>query len=179
MIEIERKFQLSPEKLLSIKQALEKKFGQLKSVHQVDKVFLLGIDSFKDFKKGMPVVRLRTEGELTKLTYKKAINESGDSIEYELGIDSAPTMEAILLATDFRVVTIVVKDRIEVVDGSLTYALDTVDKLGSFIEIEVVAKNTKNLAETEKLIMSAATTFGLSALDIQKMKYDQLIAQSN
>lgn len=179
MIEIERKFRLTTAQLQNIKQKLEDRFGVLPTVHQVDKVFLLGIDSFKNFTKGMPVVRLRTEGQHTKLTYKRAINDSGDSVEHELGIDSSQTMEAILLETDFRAVTTVIKDRIEFTGHGLTYALDTVKGLGSFIEIEVVAEDSSRLAEIEEEIMSAAIKLGLDESDIEEKKYDQLIAALN
>jgi adenylate cyclase class 2 len=176
MIEIERKFRLSTTAAQKIKQKLEEKYGNLETIHQVDKVFLLGIDSFKDFTVGMPVVRLRTEGSITKLTYKRAINDSGDSLEHELGVESAQIMEAILLETDFRVVTSVVKDRIEVSNGDFTYALDHVEKLGDFIEIEVVTEDPSQLHEIEKRIMVAADELELSEADIENKKYDQLIA---
>lgn len=176
MIEIERKFRLSAVAAQKIRQRFEDKYGNLESIHQVDKVFLLGIDSFKDFTAGMPVVRLRTEGSSTRLTYKRAINDSGDALEHELGVESARIMEAILLETDFRVVTSVTKDRIEVSDGDLTFALDHVERLGDFIEIEMVSVDASRLREIEKRIMTAAGELGLNDSDIELKKYDQLIA---
>lgn len=176
MIEIERKFRLSDSKAQEIKQKLEEKFGASESVHQIDKVFLQGIDSFKDFELGMPVVRLRAEGTHTKLTYKRAINKSGDSIEHESGVESAAAIEAFLLETDFRVVTQVTKDRVELQGDGLTFALDTVENLGSFLEIEVVAEDSKNIDSVEQQIMTAATHLGLTEDDIETKKYDQLMA---
>jgi adenylate cyclase class 2 len=176
MIEIERKFRLHDSKAQEIKQKLEEKFGTLSSIHQIDKVFLQGIDSFKDFQLGMPVARLRVEGDRTKLTYKRAINQSSDSIEHESGVESEASIEAILLETNFKVVTHVVKDRIEVQDNGLTFALDEVEGLGSFLEIEVVAEDDKDIAAIEQQIMEAATQFGLTEDDIEVKKYDQLMA---
>jgi adenylate cyclase class 2 len=176
MVEIERKFRLSDDQALMIKQKLEEKAGALKSIHQVDKVFLRGIDSFKDFKPGMPVVRLRTEGEHTKLTFKRTINQGGDSIEHESGVGSVAAIEAILLETDFRLVTNVVKDRVEVQNDNLTFALDSVEGLGSFIEIEIIADDDKAIAAAERQIMEAATQFGLTEEDIETRKYDVLVA---
>ena len=49
-------------------------------------VFLYNKTSFETFSQGEAVVRTRTEGDSTKLTYKRAINTAGDSVEHEVAL---------------------------------------------------------------------------------------------
>lgn len=50
-----------------LKQALNTQYGPLEVVHQTDQVFLHGIDSFADFKRADPVMRLRTTNDAITL----------------------------------------------------------------------------------------------------------------
>jgi adenylate cyclase class 2 len=176
MIEIERKFRVSSKQKATIEQELHKTQAFLKPKHQIDAVFLHGIDSFKDFKQGMPITRLRTENDVTKLAYKRRINEAGDMVEHELTVSSAETMQEILAEMDFRQVTVVDKVRLEIDTDGLTLALDSVKGLGDFLEIEVVAQNEDSIPEAEKRIMAKAVSLGLTETDIESRKYDQLVA---
>jgi hypothetical protein len=67
MIEIERKFRLSPDKKSAIEEEIQTKYGPIKPVRQIDEVFLHGMDSFAEFKQGMPITRLRTADGVTTL----------------------------------------------------------------------------------------------------------------
>ncbi len=176
MIEVERKFRLSKQQKQTIEEALRRQHSDTATVRQSDKVFLQGIDSFVEFKQGMPIMRLRTENDTVTLTYKRRLNDAGDSVEHELMIGDADTMQAILTEMDYRLVTQVEKDRLEVKEGSTAFALDTVDELGSFLEIEILAEDTSNLDELERQIMEAAKEYGLTEGDIESKKYDQMIA---
>lgn len=179
MIEIERKFHLTPQQRTTIEKELQSRYGLLKAKHQIDEVFLHGIASFKDFVQGMPITRLRTENDVSKLTYKRRLNEAGDMIEHELTIGSADTMRRILEELDFQSVTTVDKTRLEVSDGTITYALDNVKDLGAFLEIEITTNNRDEQSEAEQRIMAAAATFGLTAHEIEPKKYDQLLAAAD
>lgn len=176
MIEVERKFRLSERQKQTIEEKLLEQHSAATSVRQSDKVFLRGIDSFAEFRQGMPIMRLRTENDTTTLTYKRRINNAGDSVEHELMVDNADTMQAILTEMDYRLVTKVEKDRLEIKKDHVAFALDTVDDLGSFLEIEILAEDTENLAELEQQIMATAKEFGLTEADIEPKKYDQMIA---
>ena len=175
MIEVERKYRLTTDQFNEIKTRLLEIDPSATTLSQEDTVFLHGISSFKEFSPGMPVVRIRTENGKSKLTYKKALNEQGDSIEHEVGIDNADTMHSILSADDYQVVTKVTKDRLEVKDGALTYALDTVRHLGFFLEIEVMTAGEDEISNAETQIKAAAEKFGLTDTEIETKKYDQLM----
>lgn len=173
MIEIERKFRLSPEKVAVIKKALKEKSVDLTPVHQIDQVFLQGIPSFKEFKPGMPVVRLRTVDGRTSLAYKRRLNDAGDALEHELGVDSAETMQKILEEMGYSQVTLVDKTRIEAKEDGLTLVLDKVARLGDFLELEILAEETDS-GDAEERILQAAAEFGLTPADIETKKYDEL-----
>lgn len=175
MIEIERKFRLTAETKASVLRYLAGRHGETVPVHQSDQVFLQGASSFRDFKPGMPVVRLRTVSGKAQLAYKRAVNQAGDSLEYELAVGSAETMQKILEEMGYRQVTLVVKDRIEKQEDGLTLALDAVARLGDFLEIEVL-KNEADQGEAEAAIMRKASEFGLKPEDIETKKYDVLLS---
>lgn len=176
MIEVERKYRLQDTEVNTIKEKLLKLTPQAPTIRQIDTVYLRGIDSFKDFQSGMAVVRIRTENNTSKLTYKKSINQSGDAIEHEVTIDNAQVMNDILRADDYRIVTQVTKDRLEVSDGHITYALDNVEHLGWFLEIETLIPDTASLQDAEDGIKAAAASLQLSDDMIEPKKYDQLLA---
>jgi adenylate cyclase class 2 len=176
MIEVERKFRLSEQQKRTVENKLRERNSEAVSVRQSDKVFLRGIDSFAGFTQGEPIMRLRTENNITTLTYKRRINDAGDSVEHELVIGNADTMQAILVEMNYRLVTKVEKDRLEVKKDLMTLALDAVDDLGSFLEIEILAEDAENVAELDQQIMVVAKEFGLTAVDIEPKKYDQMIA---
>ena len=175
MIEIERKFRLSPKKMVDIQHILEKESRKLTPMHQVDQVFLYNISSFKDFEQGMPVMRLRTANGNTQLTYKRAINNAGDCLEHELVVESAETMQRILEEMGYRHVTLVDKTRIEIKKDRLTLALDKVAGLGDFLELEILAEKADS-GDAEKTILQKAAEFGLTADDIERKKYDEMLS---
>ncbi len=175
MIEIERKFRISSEQKANIEQYFKASGGNLTPIHQTDQVFLLGIDSFKEFKSGMPVMRLRTVGSKTQLTYKRAINDAGDTLEHELEVELAEAMQKILEEMDYRQVTIVDKNRVELKQDGLTLVLDKVARLGNFLEIEVLSEEADS-GDAEDKILYIATEFGLTSADIEPKKYDQLLS---
>lgn len=174
MIEIERKFRLTRGQAANIYEILKSDSSGSEPVRQVDKIFLKGIRSFRDFKPGMPVIRLRSINDKSYLTYKRSINASGDAIEHELRIDSPETMQKIIEEMGYSLVTCVDKERLESRRDNLTIALDDVSGLGNFLEIEVMTDESDQ-GETEALIFETAAEFGLGRHDIEAKKYDQLV----
>jgi adenylate cyclase class 2 len=174
MIEIERKFHITPEQKIAIQGYFKKHGADLNPIRQVDQVFLQGIMSFREFKPGMPVARLRTVNGETQLTYKRAINDSGDTLEHELGVESSEIMQKILEEMGYNQVTLVDKTRVEMKKDGLTLVLDKVARLGDFLEIEVLSEEADS-GDAEKRILRAATEFGLTPADIEPKKYDQLL----
>lgn len=176
MIEIERKFNITPTQKNDISKYLQENSDGLETLDQTDQVFLQGINSFNEFTRGMPVVRLRTANNETTLAYKRSINAAGDTVEHELSIDSVETMRAILEEMDYRLVTEVSKKRTATKIGELAIMIDSVRGLGDFLEIEILAPDTSHQEDAEKQIMDQASKFGLGGDDIETRKYDELIS---
>jgi len=87
MIEVESKFRIKDRAEIETKLS-SLAYSKSDPVEQSDKVFLLNSDSFKTFKVGDPVTRIRLVNGVSSLTYKRAINAHGDSIEHEMTVDS-------------------------------------------------------------------------------------------
>lgn len=179
MIEVERKFRLIPEKIEVVRAYLKNISSDPLSIHQIDSVYLYRMSSFKDFKLGDPVIRIRSVDEKTILTYKKSINKEGDRIEHELTIDSASIADALLKELGFNFVIKVEKDRSEYKFNDITFCLDDVSDLGIFLEIEIVCQSNDEVESAQKKIMKLASQIGFSDLDLETRKYDQLLSDKN
>ncbi len=175
MIEVERKFRLNSENSARVADYLKVNGGEPDVHRQADKVFLYQVDSFKKFTPGDPVMRLRSMGDTTILTYKRIINAEGDRIEHEVAVDSAATAEAILKELGYLLAVNVEKVRSEYRIGDIAACLDDVVKLGMFLELEVISQSEDEIATAEQRIMSVASEMGLTAADIETKKYDQLL----
>lgn len=174
MIEYERKYRINEQQKRSINQ-MTPGLSEAPLLHQVDEVFLYQKDSFETFIPGEAVVRIRTENNDTKLTYKRAINQQGDSIEHEIGIavGGDGVLRQILEDMGYHQVTRVEKYRREIMRNGITVTLDDVVGLGDFAEIEIVAASDK---QAEKKISERALELGLTAADVETRKYDRLLA---
>lgn len=175
MIEVERKFRVSDRK--AVEQVLQEQYGADPIVtHQIDTVFLVGDGGFKSFTPGDPVMRIRQTGDKTELTFKRAINDAGDRLEYELTLDNAYTAELLLRELGHQPVTAVDKVRNEYKQQDYTVVLDEVKNLGTFVEIEIICQEGQE-KEAGHEIDRIADRLGLRAADIETQKYDQLLAQ--
>lgn len=179
MLEVERKFHLSSEKFSELKIKLQELSGPPTKLHQIDKIFLSRSESFKDFKRGEPVMRLRSVGGSTLLTYKRALTTNGvvDIVEHELLIDSSLVAEALLREIGYHPVVQVEKDRWEYNLAPLTICLDEVRGLGLFLEIEIMCGAEGELSVAQDKIMTMAKELGLDRSALEEKKYDQLMSE--
>jgi adenylate cyclase class 2 len=174
MIEVERKFRLGKDAAAGqIRQKLSAYPSTI--TDQVDEVFLQGIASFSDFKPGMPVLRLRSSNNTVTMTFKKTINTEGNALELETTLGDSETTTAILNELGFTRVTRVHKTREEFDLEDMKVALDTVENLGKFVEIEVLTDESMQ-KQAEKKILETAQSLGLSEQDIETKKYDYLLS---
>ncbi len=179
MIEVERKFRPAKEKIDRIVAYLRDHGSAPQVMRQVDKVFLYESDSFKQFKVGDPVIRIRSANNKTTLTYKRALGDGADRIEHELQVDSEKTAEALVYELGYLLATNVEKTRSEYELGALKVCLDDVVGLGMFLEIEAICNSDSEREQAQKEIMQLAGEMGLTESDIETKKYDQLIAESS
>ena len=99
--EVEKKYRVDEADSISITQLLKGMVLKEASHRQLDVVYLYGMDSFKEFKKGDPVIRIRQKDKSTILTLKKQLNNES-SYEIESGISDVDSIDKILKGAGFR-----------------------------------------------------------------------------
>jgi adenylate cyclase class 2 len=176
MIEVERKYRITDKQEI-ISKLNKLGYIKLKTVHQKDNIYLKNSKSFTDgFKKDDPIMRIRTIGKTHILTYKRSINDDGDSIEHEMEVNPVNAAIDLLDELGYKIVTNVDKIRTEFKLGNITVAVDEVAKLGSFIEVEILCnKGTEDI--TIKRVVEAASNLGLTDQNIEHKKYDRLMSE--
>lgn len=179
MIEVERKYWLSRAQVDAVL-ALMEQWGQREApVRQVDRVYLFQATSFDDFRHGQPVLRLRSESDTrASLTLKRAINGAGDTVEHEIAVGSAEVTEELLGELGYLCVVVVSKLRTITRAWGMTFALDHVDGLGDFLEIEVLADDDGSAAVLGDQVTAKAAEMGLTGAELESRKYDVLLAHA-
>lgn len=175
MIEVERKYRIDNAAFIE-KRLFELGYKKAETVNQTDIVYLQKSDSFKTFKVGDPVIRIRKVNDLSTLTFKRAINSEGDAIEHEIRFEPTSEAEEFLLEIGFKKITKVDKVRTEFKLNDVTVSLDEVMGLGSFVEVEILCgEGEEELAKVK--IAEVAKVVGLDPVLIEKKKYDQLVSE--
>ena len=171
MLEIEAKVKVSS--IEQIKEILKSKNAKfLGSNIQKDSYYN---SPLRDFAKTDEALRIRDNGGRYELTYKGAkVKGTGAKAreEFNIDINSAKDLEEILLRLGFFKSSMVFKKREEYTYKDTTIALDIVEGLGEFIEIEVVTDD-KDRALT--LIDLVKAEIGISGENIRESYLEMLI----
>lgn len=160
--ELEIKIETTSKSFISIKRMLEENYQKITDKEQEDVYYSpIGINFYDD---GDRCLRMRREGKDIYLSYKR-IYENGEKNsfieEYETNVASFEMMDNILSALNFERKIVVRKRRSEFFyQDNYLVALDVVENLGYFIEIE--NKNEKDTIEKRNYdLVKVAKTFGL------------------
>jgi adenylate cyclase class 2 len=115
----------------------------------------------RDFKESDEALRIRIKEEGARLTYKgpKLDEATKSRREYTVKIDSPERMEEVLEALGFSPAVEVRKRRTKYTLGDVTFALDEVEGLGSFLEIEVSGGD--NWESQREKVLSILVQLGL------------------
>lgn len=116
----------------------------------------------RDFKVSDEALRIRIKEEGARLTYKgpKLDQETKSRLEWTVKIDDPVQMEQILLALGFELSAEVCKRRTKYSFGDIVIALDEVEGLGSFLEIEAVGDIGWEMQKTKVLSVLAGLGLG-------------------
>lgn len=110
------------------------------------------------------------------LTYKyiedPGKNEEFDELEVE--VSDFETAVEILKRLGFREDVVVRKRRLVYKLGNVTFELNEVEGLGSFLDIEVISDD---VGEAKRRIREVAGTLGLSESDVEPRLYQELIRE--
>jgi len=176
MIEVERKYRVQD--LTAIVMELQRLgYEQQETVQQEDTIYLINSKDFGEgFKKFDPVMRIRTVNGAHKMTYKRSINDDGDTVEHEITVTPIDPAKSMLLELGYHIVTNVNKKRTEFTKANVTVSVDEVARLGSFVEVEVLC-NEGEEEHALKQVQEAASELGLKEEDIERKKYDHLMTE--
>ena len=116
----------------------------------------------RDFKVSDEALRIRIKEEGARLTYKgpKLDQETKSRLEWTVKIDDPVQMEQILLVLGFELSAEVCKRRTKYSFGDIVIALDEVEGLGSFLEVEAVGDIGWEMQRTKVLSVLAGLGLG-------------------
>lgn len=174
MIEVERKYRIGEG--AAIAELIERVTDLPDGVRQVDTIYLQDATSFADVdrSRGYAVLRVREVNGRSFITVKRRRTGSS-AIEAEVETDAA-TAAAFMEALQWNIVTQVAKVRREAQLKGVTLALDEVEGLGIFVELEVLVESGANEEEALGMIDRVARLIGLKDEWVEQRKYDELLS---
>jgi len=147
-------------------------------VRQEDRIFTNFPDSeFADFKSGVNFLRLRKSKGKILFTLKQSLVNELEGIEKELEVSDGKEMEEILQLLGYHEAVQVTKTRRKTNYKDYEICLDEVDGLGAFIEVEKIADEDSEQAQSE--MMDFLETLGVEARDRVLNGYDTLVWLKN
>ena len=187
MIEVEIKVRIPSCELIEAK-LIQLGFKKSHTLQEVD-YYYNGVD--RDFRKSHEALRLRLTESLdgsaivadrpgepsVQLTYKgpKLDNVSMSRVEHQVNLDDFETMQSILSSLGYKPVMPVMKLRREYFSEEMTACVDTVDNLGDFLELEIIANSeSEREADLEK-IERVLEQLGFSMDDTTTVSYLSLL----
>ena len=176
MREIEIKLKVSD--LASIeKQLIEKGCAISDSISQYDVIYSLksSTEEFESAKEGDVIIRIRHLKDKSELNLKKQKSNEMDNLEYETVVEDPKAMHLILTTLGWTPIIEIKKTRKKVKMGECEICLDTVDKLGTFIELEKMVDDDSSPDEVRAELFAIAREFGLSEKDEETKGYDTQI----
>ncbi|GAB7015977.1 class IV adenylate cyclase [Methanogenium cariaci] len=132
----------------------------------------------RDYAKTDEALRVRETASGTEITYKGPKSPGSKSkarTEITLSVASAPDAIALLTATGFFVSATVRKERHEFQYGGTTIALDRVENLGTYIEIEVLTD--ADIAAADKKIDAVKKELNISGAHIPVSYLELLLSK--
>lgn len=176
MREIELKFRVKNEeelidKLKSLKCKIENVFEQSDTIYVCD---LNNIESVEN----SIWLRVRKENNHVELNLKKQSSKIQESQEIEFKVESYEKAIEFLEALGYKKWVVVNKKRRYIKYLNYNLCLDEVERLGTFIEIEILVEENDKKDYVEQLI-SVAEELGLDKKDIINSHYDTMISKLN
>ncbi|MCX9076323.1 MAG: class IV adenylate cyclase [Candidatus Methanoperedens sp.] len=133
----------------------------------------------RDFGKTDEALRIRVQDDRYFLTYKgpKLDNVSKTRKESQVEISDPESMGDILTSLGFFPAATVIKKRKNYRIGDFFISLDDVRTLGTFIEIEISLKNSKNYEEKVESIFKFIERLGISRESTIRKSYLEMILE--
>lgn len=117
-------------------------------------------------------IRIRYDEDSTKLTLKQQKSYQMDCLEYETEIKEPKVFDGILRVLGWTPECEVYKTRKKGKLGNYEVSLDKVEKLGSFVELEMLTDDNANPQKAREELFKVMGKFGLSKADEETDGYD-------
>jgi adenylate cyclase class 2 len=127
--------------------------------------------------KGVPVLRIREQGEKKILTLKIRLTNGLDKQESETEITNPAGMKEIILSTGFKEMESFTKKRRKGKYNNWEICVDEVEGLGNFVEVEQLSEDGDSEA-IQKELFSFLQSLGITEADREQFGYDVLIWQA-
>lgn len=121
-------------------------------------------------------LRIRTENDNRHLfTLKRSVIGELDSIEHETVVENAEELRAIIGYLGYELFSDLTKTREKAHDGDYEICLDTVDGLGTFVEVEKLCDETVDGAAVVEELWAYLAPLGITKKDQEIHGYDVLL----
>lgn len=174
MREIECKFQIQDKKEL-LNRLKEKGCSLEKEITQKDTIFVQDIKDTES-KPNSIWLRVRKTNNTIELNYKKQSKKKSESKEIEFQVNDYDKAIEFLIALGFQKWVEVQKKRITTTYQNFNICIDEVERLGAFVEIEMLASENDSI-DYEPIIMSVAKELQIDTKKRINSHYDTMIAE--
>ncbi|MCQ2473551.1 MAG: class IV adenylate cyclase [Saccharofermentans sp.] len=191
MIEVEVKLKIDSAESIE-KKLIELGFKKGQTLQEID-YYYNGVD--RDFRASGEALRLRLvesldgsavvadrPGEpLIQMTYKgpKLDNVSMSRVEHQVNIDNFETMLSILSSLGYKPVEPVIKLRRELFSEEICACVDTVDGLGGYLELEIMADEESQRENALDKISVVLKQLGYSISDTTTTSYLSMLEKAH
>lgn len=136
-----------------------------------------GIEEWENAKEGDVMPRIRYLGSIAEFNVKQQRSSEGDNIEYETKVKDPEAIHNILLLFGYKPEIEVIKTRRKGKLGEYEICLDTVEKLGDYVELEKLTNDNADPQKIREELFTALESLGLSRNDEETRGYDTQIYQ--
>lgn len=174
MREIELKFKVN--NLDTIIKFLEDRNCQISPInYQYDTIYVSDLDNTES-KEGSVWLRIRKTNDKIELNYKKQSAKKMESEEIEFEVDSYEKANSFLKALGFKEWVQVNKKRRYSKYNDCNICMDEVEKLGFFVELELLIEQ-ENDCDYEKQLLDLARELGIDINSRINSHYDTIISE--
>lgn len=176
MREIELKFKV--ENLEELIKRLEKKGCNISPIKiQYDTIYVSDINNTESTE-GSVWLRVRKENDKIELNYKKQSSKKMESEEIEFEVSSYELANKFLKALGYTPWVEVNKKRRYSKYKEYNICIDEVERLGSFIELEILVEEKDN-KDYEMILLKTAEELGINVNNRINSHYDTMISELN
>lgn len=134
-------------------------------------------NEFESASEGDVIIRIRRLKHVSQLNLKQQRSSEGDNLEYETEVKDPEEVHNMLVTLNWYPAIEVKKMRKKGKLGEYEFCLDTVEQLGTFVEIEKLTSDDADPEAVKEELFKELESLGLSREDEEIRGYDTQIYQ--